>query len=90
LPGEANQILIGIVLLNVRRRFQIAWRKLARASVLGAAGLVGVALIGTHTVVGAQATQFLHYLEASKDAQGVSGKITLWERVLYSFILSAS
>ncbi|MBK5294827.1 MAG: hypothetical protein JJE04_24515 [Acidobacteriia bacterium] len=44
------------------------------------------ALAQTATVC--QAGTFLHYLEASRNAQGISGDITLWERLVYSFILS--
>lgn len=37
----------------------------------------------------ARAWRFLCLLEASRYADGVSGQITLWERVIYSFILAA-
>jgi hypothetical protein len=35
-----------------------------------------------------RASRFLYYLETSRHADGVSGQITLWERVIYSFILA--
>lgn len=35
-----------------------------------------------------RASRFLYFLETSRHADGVSGQITLWERVIYSFILA--
>ena len=52
------------------------------------------ALIGANTYAFAalpqRASKFVYYLEASRDARDTQGKLSLWERVVYSYILAAS
>jgi hypothetical protein len=52
-------------------------------------GVWGV-MIAAHTGLVGRASLFINYLEVSRHAEGIAGKITLWERVVYSFILSTS
>ena len=47
-------------------------------------------MLALHTPLISRASLFLYYLEASRHADGVAGKITLWERLVYSFILSSN
>ena len=61
---------------------------MARAT-LAATGVLGL-VVAIQTPLMSRASLFLYYLEASRHADGVAGKITLWERVVYSFILSTS
>jgi len=62
----------------------------------GVAGRFKLAALGCgvvlacHTGLATRASLFIHYLEASRNAEGIAGKITLWERVVFSFILSSS
>ena len=63
--------------------------KLAGRLTLAAMGLWGLVL-ACHTGLASRASLFIYYLEASRNAEGIAGKITLWERVVYSFILSSS
>jgi hypothetical protein len=36
-----------------------------------------------------RASRFVHYLEASRGAHDTQGPLTLWERIVYSYILAA-
>ncbi len=36
-----------------------------------------------------RATLFVHYLETSRGAQDTQGPLTLWERIVYSYIYAA-
>jgi hypothetical protein len=54
---------------------------------MAATGAWGL-LMAAQTGVASRASLFVHYLEASRHADGIAGKITTWERVVYSFILS--
>jgi hypothetical protein len=63
--------------------------KLTGRLAIAATALWGVVL-ALQTGLASRASLFLYYLEASRNADGVAGKITLWERVVYSFILSST
>jgi hypothetical protein len=73
----------------VKDRIPNAWRKAAGRLALAATGFWGL-LLAAQNGLTARASLFLYYLEASRNADGIVGKITLWERVVYSFILSTS
>jgi hypothetical protein len=66
-----------------------SWRTATARLAVVATGVWGLT-VAIHTGVMARASLFVHYLEVSRNAEGIAGKITLWERVVYSFILSTS
>jgi hypothetical protein len=63
--------------------------KISARLALAATGLWGL-LVASQSGLAGRASLFLYYLEASRNAEGVAGQITFWERVVYSFILSSS
>lgn len=63
--------------------------KLVLTGVLAIAAIAGAKAMSAQTLP-QRASKFVHYLEASRDARDTQGKLTLWERVVYSYILAAS
>ena len=81
-------VIIGVKDSKPNRWRRLGGRVTARLA-LAATGLWGLVL-ASQTSVLSRASLFLYYLETSRNAEGIAGKITLWERVVYSFILSTS
>jgi len=65
------------------------FNKLVLMGVLAIAALAGARLMSAQPLP-RRATKFVQYLEASRGARDTQGKLTLWERVVYSYILAAS
>mgnify|MGYP005842984261 CR=1 FL=1 len=66
--------------------------KLKRIVTVGvlAMGIAGGAHALNLPPLSGKAAKFVQYLEASRDMRDTQGKLSLWERVVYSYILAAS
>jgi len=66
------------------------WQKLIVTTALAIATLAGLKTAVRAAPWPPSASRFVHYFKASGHAQGPSGTITLWERIVYSLILANS
>lgn len=65
-------------------------RLISRTTAVLVFGLVLVAHTSDYTAaLPYRASRFVHYLEASRGAHDTQGPLTLWERIVYSYILAA-
>jgi hypothetical protein len=66
-------------------------RLISRSAAVLILGLVLAAHTSDYTAaLPYRASRFVHYLEASRGAHDTQGPLTLWERVVYSYIMAAS
>lgn len=68
---------------------QIIPGRVASVLLFAASSLGGLSVVLSRLPLFGQFWMFLHYIQSSAGAQGVAGKITYWERFVYSFILAA-
>lgn len=76
------------VLTGVKHRIQTAKQQVKRVWLAGLTVTAVTTMVLSQPPLVDRASRFLYYLETSRNADGVSGQITLWERVIYSFILA--
>lgn len=76
------------VLTGVTYRIQTARNQLKRVWLAALTVTAVMTMVLSQPPLVNRASRFLYYLETSRHADGVSGQITLWERVIYSFILA--
>ena len=66
-------------------------RLISRTAAVLLLGLVLAAQTSDYTAaLPYRASRFVHFLEASRGAHDTQGPLTLWERVVYSYIMAAS
>ena len=66
-------------------------RLISRSAALLVLGLVLATHANTYTAeLPYRASRFVHYLEVSRGAHDTQGPLTLWERVVYSYIMASS
>jgi hypothetical protein len=66
-------------------------RLLSRAVAVAVLGLVLAAQTSDYAAaLPYRASRFVQYLEASRGAHDTQGPLTLWERIVYSYILAAT
>lgn len=72
----------------MKQRIQTVQSQLKPVWLAGLAVAAVMTMVLSQPLLVSRAGRFLYFLETSRHADGVSGQITLWERVIYSFILA--